>query len=602
MMSMADKEISWDLTGIFTSPNDPLIQTSIQDLTKVAEDFSNKYRGKISSETAEQLLKTIQEYESFRTRLDEVTLYSDLTFSANMTLSETQTLYDKVSKAEATLNKEIVFFEIETGNYLKQNPQLITHSTLKTYKHALERFKRQAAHRLSEIEEKLVIEKDQFGVRGWQQLQSKWLNTRIFQIEVEGKTKTLSYGEANGLLAHPDRKTRESANKSIYKLLGKDGELFSSALRNICNDWLSVCERRGYESPMHASLIDNDIDQQTIDNLLKAMENHVQLYRRYLRLKAKLMHLPKLENHDIVAPLPDAPRLTYAYETARDLVTEAYTEFDEDYAHAVKEMFLKKHIDASPRFGKRNGAWCAGWYKGKSAYILSSFNGNLSDIFTLAHELGHATHDYYSETRQTIMNTNIAMIVAETASTFGELLLVDLLLKKAQTNQEKSAIICFVLDEAGMAGFQVTARVWFEQHLYDAVKQGQFLDYETICRYWIQSRDRIYGDTVEWLSEMESEWTMKPHYYLPNFRFYNYPYVYAQMFVYALYQKYLEEGKDFVPKFKAMLSAGSSISPVDIGKIAGFDVTRTDFWDLGMRQFERLLIMLEETSGRKSVS
>jgi len=395
-------------------------------------------------------------------------------------------------------------------------------------------------------------------------------------------------------MPHPNRATRESANKSIYGQLGQYGEVFSAALRNICNDWMSVCERRKYESPIHASLIANDTERQSIDSLLKTIEKHAPLYRRYLKMKAKLMKLPKLGCHDIVAPLPDEPKMKFDYDKAKDLVIKAYTKFDEDYASAVKDMFAKNHLDASPRYGKRNGAFCAGWYSGKTAYILQSFNENLRDIFTLAHELGHATHDYYSERSQTIMNLNIPMIVAETASIFGELLLTDLLLSEAKSDRERKVIIRLVLDNAGMTIFQVSARAWFEQNLYNAIKQGEFLDYKTICKYWTDARDKIYGDTVEWFPEMEAEWTMKPHYYMANFRFYNYPYVYAQLFVYALYQKYLQEGRKFVPRFKKILSAGSSMSPVETAKLVGLDVTDPSFWKLGMKQLEHFVDELEK--------
>jgi oligoendopeptidase F len=431
-------------------------------------------------------------------------------------------------------------------------------------------------------------------VNAWEELQSKWLNTRIFNVTVKGEKKTLSYGEANGLLPHPDRATRESANKSIYGLLGKDGEIFASALRSISNDWVTMSERRKYTSPMESSLISNDTQKPIIDNLLQSIENHTGTYQRYLKLKAKLMNLHTLGNHDIVAPLPSTPDLKFTFEEAQDLVTRAYSRFDDAYAAAVKEMFANHHIDATPRFGKRNGAFCASWYNGKSAFILDNFNGTLNDVFTLAHELGHATHDYYASRSQTILNMGIPSIVAETASIFGELLLTDLMLDEAKSNMERKAVLCFVLDEAGMTAFQVTARVWFEQALYQNIQQNQYLDYKTICTHWTTARNRIYGDAVTWLPEMEAEWTMKPHYYMANYRFYNYPYVYAQMFVYSLYQRYQEEGKAFVPKLKQVLSAGSSLSPLELGKIVNLDVSDPSFWNQGLKRFEYFIEELEK--------
>jgi len=462
------------------------------------------------------------------------------------------------------------------------------------YRHMLERFYRRVKHQLSEVEEQIIIEKDQFGVDAWEELQSKWLNTRMFDVTVLGEKKKLSYGEANGLLPHPDRATRESANKSIYGLLGEDKEIFASALRSICNDWVNVSKRRKYISPMESSLISNDTEQDIIDNLLRTIEENVGIYQRYLKLKAKLMKLPVLGNHDIVAPLPELPELTFTFQQAQDLTTRAYSSLDNQYATAVKEMFFKRHIDAVPRFGKRNGAFCASYYNGKSAYILTSFNGTLNDVFTLAHELGHATHDWYASRSQTILNMNVPSLVAEIASIFGELLLTDLLLDEAKSNDEQKAVLCLVLDEAGMTTFQVTARVWFEQALYSSIHKGEFLDYKTICRHWTTSRNRIYGDAVAWFPEMEAEWAMKPHYYMANYRFYNYPYVYAQLFVYALYDQYLMEDQEFVPKLKKALSAGGSLSPLEIGNIFNLDVADPEFWNKGIKVFERFVTNLHK--------
>jgi oligoendopeptidase F len=347
---------------------------------------------------------------------------------------------------------------------------------------------------------------------------------------------------------------------------------------------------------MEASLINNDTEQSIINNLLVSMEEGAKTYRHYLRIKAKLVNLPVLGNHDIVAPLSEVSALKFTFEQARDLIIRAYSRFDFDYAKVAEEMFTKRHIDAAPRFGKRNGAFCASYYNGKSAYILQSFNGTLSDVFTLAHELGHATHDWYMEHSQTPLNINVPSIVAETASIFSELLLTDLLLAEAKTEAERKAVLCLVLDEAGMTAFQVTARVWFEQALYNSIEQDEFLDYTTICNHWVKARDRIFGDAVNWLPEMEAEWTMKPHYYMANYRFYNYPYVYAQMFVYSLYGRYLAEGKAFVPKFKKALSAGSSLSPLEIGQIMQLNPKTPNFWSDGLKVFENFIKNLEKFS------
>jgi oligoendopeptidase F len=595
---MSEKDIAWDLSEIFPSPTDPAVQKAMDDLNSIAEDFANKYRGKIKDISAEHLLKCIKEFEVCRVKLEEIVLYATLSFAANMTLPETQAPYDKTNTMRAKVEKTLAFFELEVGNLVDKKPETIQEPALRNYRHFLEKVRRQVPHQLTEAEEKIIIEKDQYGVSAWEQLQNKWLGTRMFEVEVEGKKKTLSFTEVYGLYTHPDRSTRESVYRSIHGLLEKDGEIFSSALRNICNDWQNVCERRKYTSSMHASLITNDIDEKTISILLKTVEDHTDLYQRYLELKAKLLGLPRLGCHDVFAPLPDASNVKFDYEKAKTLVIEVYNRFDPEFAAAAKEMIAKHHIDFSPRFGKQGGAFCASWSNGKSSFIFQSFTGTLSDVNTFVHEMGHSIHDYYVHKNQTILNGSdkyFPMIVAETASIFGELLLTDLLLNQAQTDNEKKEILCRVLDAAGSTTFKVTARCWFEKDLYDAIKKGEFLDYETISKHWTTQRNKIYGNTVDWFDEMKSEWARVPHHYMANFRFYNYPYVYAQMFVYALYQKYLNEGKQFAPKLQKILSAGCSVSPTEIGKIIDLDITSPDFWKLGMKQYQHFLEQLEKT-------
>jgi oligoendopeptidase F len=591
---LATQPTTWNLTELFPDITSPKIAEAIIQATQTANAFEQKYRGKIGTLTPQELRQVFQDVEAFEAKYGDLTLYASLSFAADMTKPETQQLHDKVDKLDASIGKQLAFYSLELGKLIKAKPELIDNPTLANYRHMLQRVQRRVEHQLSEVEEQLIIEKDQFGVNAWEELQSKWLNTRMFEVTVLGEKKTLSYGEANGLIPNPDRATRESANRSIYGLLGKDGEVFSAALRAICNDWVNVSKRRKYRSPMESSLISNDTEQTIIETLLRTIEEGSASYRRYLKLKAKLMKLPVLGNHDIIAPLPDMPELKYNYEQAATFITQAYRHFDPTYADAVHEMFQKQHIDPTPRFGKRNGAFCASHYNGKSAYILQSFNGTLSDVFTLAHELGHATHDHYMSRNQTMLNTNVPSAVAETASIFGELLLTDLMLNGAKSDQERKALLCLILDEAGMTAFQVTARVWFEQALYKSIEDGEYLDYKTICNHWTESRDRIYGDAISWLPEMEAEWTMKPHYYMANYRFYNYPYVYAQMFVYSLYERYLEEGKAFVPKFVQLLSAGSSKSPFELGKLVGLDVADPGFWRGGIKVFERFIGDLEK--------
>ncbi|TFG18500.1 MAG: hypothetical protein EU530_09175 [Promethearchaeota archaeon] len=594
-MAENKKDIAWDLSQVFPNIDDPSINKTLEKLSEKVTSLERKYKGNITSLDALGLQELLQDFEDYLKDQQEIRIYANLSYAANMIDAKIQSLRDRANKLGAEWQKKLAFLDLEIGKLVFDKPEYIEDPLLAQFKHYLECLYREVPHLLSEIEEQLVIEKDQYGINAWAELQGKWLNTRKFEVEIEGEKKNLSYGEANGLLHHPDRATRESANKSIYTLLGKDGsDIFAAALRSICNDWVNITKRRKYDSELHGSLIANDTEDEIIESLMKAIDEGSTVYRRYLKIKARLLNLPKLKHYDVVAPISSSSGTTYSWESAKELVLNAYKQFSPTFAQYTEDMYKRNNIDASPRYGKRNGAFCTSWYKGKSAYMLQSFNGSLADIYTLGHEIGHAIHAYFISRNQNILNSLTPMVVAETASTFGELLLTDLLLKKA-SKEEKIAILCHVLDDAGQAAFQVSARKWFEQDLYDAINRGEYLDYKTICNYWTKNRDRIYADAVEFEDEfMESEWTMKGHYYIPNFRFYNYPYVYAQLFVYALYQKYIDEGPGMVPKFEKALATGSSKSPKEIAEIFGLDVTDPEFWKLGIKRYESFVNQLEE--------
>jgi len=591
---MTREEMIWDLSQLVESINPASIQKKLDSMVDEAEKIRDTYHGKIGNLDAKDLLELLEMKDAYTLKFEGAVMYCYLMYSADSTDDVAKQLNDAARKAYMKVSQALAFIDIELGKLLAEKPSLVTNPVLVEYKHYLERTLRKVPYMLSETEERLIIVKDKNGIDAWQMLQSDWLSTRTFDIEIEGETKTLPYGKIVGLYQSPNRDLRKRSNQIVYESLGKDELIWASAIRAVCEDHLQMSELRKYPTPIIQSLIANDVDRQTIDSLMNTIEKNVGLYQRYLRLKAKMMGLDKLANYDIVAPLPNTPEMDYAWKESRKEVVDAYMGFDEEMGGWVDEMFERRHIDGEVRKGKSSGAFCASWLAGKSAYVLQSFNRKMGNVYTQAHELGHAVHAYLSSRAQKPSNCEVGSCIAETGSIFGELLLTEQLLSKAKTKEEKQAILTCVLDEFGMAAFQVSARVFFEQSMYDSIKRGEFLDGETVAKSWVAARDKIYGDSVDWLNVMKWEWTMKPHYYMANYRFYNYPYVFAQLFVFALYQLYKEQGDGFVHKLKRLLAAGSSKSPRELGAKLGFNITDETFWEKGMAQAKQFIDMLEE--------
>ena len=592
---MSVEEMRWDLSQLVESTDPASVRQTLESMVAEAEKIREKYYGKIGGLDAKGLLELLELNDSMTLKYGGVTLYCRLLYSANALDDTAKQLNDASRTAVMKRDQTLAFVDIEMGKLLASNLALVEDPVLAEYRHYLERILRNVPHMLSDKEEQLILAKDKNGVYAWQQLQNDWLSTRTYEIEVEGEKKTMPYGEIIGLYQNPDRDLRMRANQIVYEELGRDEIVWASAVRSVCADHLQICDIRDYATPMTQSLIANDVDQETIDSLMSTILKSTGLYRRYLRLKARLMGLEKLANYDIVAPLPQAPEMKYTWRESRDDVVAAYTEFDQRLGGWADEMFEKRHIDGEVRKGKRSGAFCSSWLGGKSAYILQSFNGTVGNVRTQAHEMGHAIHAHLGSRAQKPSNYKIGSCIAECGSNFGELLLNERLLSKAATKEEKQAVLATVLDSFGMSCFQVSARVFFEQSMYDTIKEGGFLDGETVAGLWTAARDKIYGDAVDWLDVMKWEWTMKVHYYMPNRRFYNYPYVFAKLFVFALYRLYKEQGEAFAPRLKSLLSAGSSKSPWELGKELGFDIRTEEFWEKGMRQVEEFIDMLEET-------
>ncbi|HUS77307.1 MAG TPA: hypothetical protein VM050_01390, partial [Patescibacteria group bacterium] len=262
------EEMRWDLSQLVESTELGSVRQTLESMVAEAEKIRGKYYGEIDSLDAEGLLGLLELNDSLTLKYGGVTLYCRLLYSANAMDDTAKMLNDASRTAIMKMGQTLAFVDIEMGKLLAGNPALVEDPALAEYEHYLERILRRVPHMLSEEEERLILAKDKNGVYAWQQLQNDWLSTRTFEIEVEGEMKTMPYGEIIGLYQSPDRDLRMRANQIVYEELGKDEIVWASAVRSVCADHLQICSFRGYPSPMTQSLIDNDVDQETIDSLM----------------------------------------------------------------------------------------------------------------------------------------------------------------------------------------------------------------------------------------------------------------------------------------------------------------------------------------------
>jgi oligoendopeptidase F len=521
-------------------------------------------------------------------------MYCSLIFASNTSDPIASAFSDAMIRAGTESGQHLAFLDIELGEKMLSHPSLVSDPALSSYRHYLERVIRSAPHNLTEIEEKLILAKDQYGVIKWSKLHQRWLSSRTFRMTLDGEEKDLSLGEMMAFVTDPDREKRLHAYQVLGKVVAESDTIWTDSLSSICGDHLEMCQWRKYPTPMSSSLLFNDVEEKAIRAMMRVVEDHVPMCKEYYDLKAKLLDLERCGDWDMLAPLGTEGR-KFTWEESRERMISAYSRFDPSWGRWVSSMFSDRRIDSEVRKGKRNGAFCSDWYAGKGAFILMSFNGSIHDLYTEAHELGHSVHAHLSIERQNPSNCNVSFCVAECGSIFGELLLTDLLLQEAKNDQDRQAALASVLDTFAYILFHVGARYVFEDSLYQTLQAGKNLDAAKTCQMWTSARSRMMGDSMTWLPESDWTWARVPHFFRTGLRFYNYPYIFAQLFVFSLYRLYKEQGEAFVPKMNALLAQGSSLSATDLAGQLGFDLENEEFWEKGIVQAEEFLQQLKAT-------
>jgi oligoendopeptidase F len=508
--------------------------------------------------------------------------------SADQTNKDGKELQNKIQIAFSKIGKILTFSTIEIGQLLEKNPEILQNESLGPYKHFLEKILRAHRHKLSETEEKLIIEKNQYGITEWSKLRAQWLATSKFTMNIGEKEEIVSWSSGYKYFFSPEKKLRFEAVKKILGGIQKDEELYASALRSICGNFVLEAERRRY-SVLESSCISNDITQKMLENMFSAIESKIPLFQEFLSYKANLFGQEILAGEDLEAPVNFSNgKGNISWEQAKSMVLKSYSNFDQEFGDIVSDMFNKNRIDSLPKNAKVSGAFCSTWFNGKSAFVLQSFQENIESVSTLAHELGHAVHAYLSSENQKFLSQSSPMVLAETASEFGRMLFIEDYLKNSNDSKEKKVILFQSVEDLMIIIFEVGSRFRFEESLYDAISKGEYLSPSKINELYWKAREKYFGSAIKWHSEQAYHWAWKPHYYGSGLRFYNYPYVFAEMIVLGLFNKYKQEGTSFVPKYKNLLASGGSKSPLELTREIGIDLDSEEFWKNGLTEVERL--------------
>lgn len=577
----------WNLTELFASFADPAINQAYQDLEASTEKFVSQreeLKPEITSEKFMQLVRDLEEMNKLGYRLYG---FASLNFAANTQDQTAQINIARFQQFEAEMENRSLFFSLWWKALDDANAARLLDAS-GDYRYWLEQMRNFKPYTLTEPEEKIINIKNVTGRSAHDMLYDSITNRYVFKVEVNGETKELTRGELMALVRTADPDLRARAYQELYRVYGEDAPILGQIYQNIVRDWKNEnVSLRGFASPISVRNTINDLPDEVIDTLLDVTRKNIGIFHRYFRLKAQKLGMEKLRRYDIYAPLAESDK-RYSFQEGADLTFEAFDRFDPKFAGLAKRVFDQGHVDSEVRKGKMGGAFCSTLGPDLTPWVMLNYQGKSDDVSTMAHELGHAIHSMMAE-EHTLFTQHACLPLAETASTFGEMTLTDLMLERETDEGVKQDILFGQLDDAFATIIRQIYFALFEREAHGMIADNASVD-ELNAAYLANLKEE-FGDSVEVSDEFKYEWVSIPHIY--GTPFYVYAYAFGQLLVFALYKRYKEEGESFKPKYMRILSAGGSLAPIALLAESGMDVTKAEFWQGGFDVIDGMVKKLE---------
>jgi oligoendopeptidase F len=578
----------WSLEDLFPGANTPEMEKAFSDLEAKATKFEG-WRDKLSASMDVEDFMSIVETQEVNTRLAyRIGQYAGLLFSEDTQNQEAATFQGKMQQFMSKIENQTMFFSLwwkelsaeESARFMEVSGE---------YEYWLKQIRNYKPFTLSEAEEKVINVKNVTGVSAIRTLYSSLTNKYSFKLTIDGEEKEVTRGELMAQVQKGDPELRAKAYQELYRVFGEDGpilgQMYQAIVRDLKNENL---EMRGFNKPISARNLDNDIPDDVIEVLLDVAQKNGGVFQRFFKLKANLLKMDKLRRYDIYAPVGEQADKKFPWNEAVNMVQAAFEDFEPKVAKLSQRVFDDNHIDSEVRKGKRGGAFCSSGDPALTPYVQVNFNESARDIATLAHEQGHAIHAMLAE-HHNVFNTHSSLPLAETASTFSEMVLTDRLLANEDDAGVRKDILFGQVDDAYATIMRQIFFALFEREAHGMIANDATVD--ELCDAYMENLKTQFGDSIEIGEEFKWEWVSIPHIY--QYPFYVYAYAFAQLLVLALYRMYKVEGKSFIPKFLELLSTGGSKSPIDILDNVGINVRTPEFWQGGFDVISEMIDKLE---------
>ena len=577
----------WSLADLFSARDGQDMKQAFADLESGGARFET-CRAQLTPEITEvDFLKIIRELEALNRLATRIYDFASLSFAADTQDQAAQTFLAQVRQTMAGFENRTLFFSL-WWKALEDEPTRRLLGNSGDYRYWLAQMRNFKPHTLSEAEEKIVNIKNTTGASALNTLYAAITNRYVFRLEVDGEVKEMTRGELMVYVRDADPGLRKEAYQEQYRVYGLDGPVLGQVYQTLVQDWRNEqVDLRHFSAPMAARNLFNDIPDPVVDTLLEVCQRNAALYQRYFRLKARLLGMPRLRRYDVYAPVAKTDK-TLSFDRAAELVLDSFSRFEPRMAKLAQRVFADNHLDSEVRKGKRSGAFCNTVTPDLTPWVLLNYQGRPDDAATMAHELGHAIHAMLAE-EHSLFTQQACLPLAETASTFGEMLFIDHLLGQENNPAVRRDLLFRQVDDSYATVMRQAFFALFERQAHAMVQEGASVD--ELSEAYLQNLKTQFGEAVEVSDEFRWEWVSIPHIY--HTPFYVYAYTFGQLLVLSLYQQFKAEGEAFKPRYLELLSAGGSEAPVKILAAAGIDVYSAQFWQGGFDVIQRLVEQLE---------
>ena len=580
----------WNLGELFPGINSPDLQAAFDNVEEQVTSFEG-VRGKLNPDMdVENFLEVVRASEAMTRIVSRIYAFAGLSFAADTQDQTAQALIARVKQFAAEMQNRTLFFSLWWKDLDEANAERLM-SASGDYRYYLEEMRHFKPHTLSEPEEKIINLKDVTGTGALNTLYDAITNRYVYKLQVNGEVKELTRGQLMTYVQGTDPDLRAKAYQELYRVYAEDGPILGQMYQTRARDWHNEnISLRKFSSPMSVRNLANDVPDEAVTALLEVTKKNAKIFQRYFKMKAKQMGLSsgKLRRYDIYAPVAKSDK-PFEYAAAAAMVLESFTAFDPKIGELARRVFEEDHLDSEVRKGKQGGAFCASINPENTPYVLLNYTGNARDVATLAHELGHAIHAMLAS-HHSAFTFHSSLPLAETASTFGEMMLTEKLLAEETDEAVRRDILFKQMDDAFATILRQVYFALFEREAHALIQKNASVD--ELSAAYMENLKEQFGDSVELSDEFKWEWVSIPHIY--HTPFYVYAYSFGQLLVFSLYQQYKAEGESFKPKYLKILSAGGSEAPARILSEAGIDISSAKFWQGGFDVLSRMVDELEK--------